>query len=234
MLQYLVYGKVTIWLQKLWVFEMPFVDMDLEARIKSFEGAATDEMVASRTYTGKDYERRHLLAVAILSDMEKEGRTLAVVSRPYAYHHDLLQKRIEIPSGFITDFASIPSALWVFVQPFGRHAAAAVVHDYLYALKQEGTRKQADFIFRAAMAENGVSFLRRNLMYFAVRLFGGKPFNNNQDWRFVDTEFGDPVEPPLDKIKNIHWRPWKLYRKGRKIRDARQRAQFWAEYGNTA
>jgi len=209
---------------------MPFIDIKLENQLKSFEGGATTEVVEAKTHTGRDYERRHLLAVAILSDMEKEGRTLAVVTRTYAYQHELLRERIEIPSGFITDFASIPSFLWIFVQPFGRHASAAVVHDYLYALKQVGTRKHADFIFRAAMAENGVSFMRRNLMYFAVRLFGGKPFNHNKDWQFVDPEFGDPVEPPLEKIKQIMWRPWKVYRKGRKIQDRKLRSEYWAQY----
>jgi len=207
---------------------MAFVDMGREALIKSLESATSVEAMEVETDIGKDTSRRRLLAVAILSDMQKEGRTLAVVMRPYAYKHDLLQERIEIPSGFITDFASIPSALWSFVQPFGRHAPAAVVHDYLYALQQDGTRKQADFIFRAAMADSGVSFLRRNLMYFAVRLFGKKPFNHNQDWRFVETDFGEPIDPPLEKIKPIKWRPWKAYRKGKRIRDLKQRAAFFS------
>lgn len=211
---------------------MPFVDMNREAHIKSFESVTTEEMIEAETHIGKGRARSRLLAVAILSDMEKEGRTLAVVTRPYAYQHDLLKERIEIPSGFITDFASIPSALWGFVQPFGRHAPAAVVHDYLYALQQDGTRKYADFIFRAAMADSGVSFLRRNLMYFAVRLFGKKPFSCNQDWRFVDTEFGEPIEPPLDKIMQIKWRKWRTYRKGKRISDPEKRAEYFETASN--
>lgn len=206
---------------------MAFVDMGRESQIISLESMVADGELEAETHIGKDHARRRLLAVAILSDMQKEGRTLAVVTRPYGYQHDLLQERIVIPGGFITDFASIPSVLWGFVQPFGRHAPAAVVHDYLYALQQQGTRKQADFIFRAAMADSGVSFIRRNLMYFAVRLFGRKPFNHNQDWRFVETEYGEPIDPPLEQIRPIKWRPWKLYRKGKRMRDPLKRAAFF-------
>ena len=81
--------------------------------------------------------------------------------------------RIEVEAGFETDGASIPRGLWSFIgHPLnGKHARAATIHDYMYenAIR---TKKEADLIFREAMKTDGVSKLRRNLMYYAVHLFG--------------------------------------------------------------
>ena len=79
------------------------------------------------------------------------------------------------------------------------------------------------------MAESGVPFVRRNLMYWAVRLFGGKPFKQNVDWRFVDIEYGDPISAPKDKLVDIDWRPWKIFRKARRIKDPNIREEFFKE-----
>jgi len=106
---------------------------------------------------------------------------------------------IRVPAGFITDFASIPRALWSFMIPTGKYGKAAVVHDYLYVVggrvpcpramgpKDNGfqlscalngygcqifTKEQADRIFRDAMEVLGVGNPERWLMWQAVRKFG--------------------------------------------------------------
>lgn len=79
--------------------------------------------------------------------------------------------RIIVPSGFITDFASVPKIFWNIVPPVGKYAPAAVVHDWLYSTKKL-SRKEADKIFLRAMKELGVSLWKRYIMYFAVRAFG--------------------------------------------------------------
>ena len=188
---------------------MPFVDVkaEQESLMERRTSRAPDAIV------GKDRARKRLLAVSILSDMEKSGRTLAVVTRPYAYSHPLLAEPLEIPIGFVTDFASIPPGFWWVVQPFGRHAPAAVIHDYLYALREPGTRKMADYLFCEAMRESGVPYWRRNLMYWTVRLGGFRAFKNNKDFVFVDPEYGLPTNPPDDIVKTASWRTWKEYRK---------------------
>ena len=79
--------------------------------------------------------------------------------------------QINVPSGFLTDLATIPRLLWPLFPPHHpRLAAAAVLHDYLYT--QKGfTRVVADAIFYEAMRVLNVPRPRAILMYLAVRLF---------------------------------------------------------------
>lgn len=42
---------------------------------------------------------------------------------------------ILIPTGYVTDFASVPVLLWSFFPPIGKYNRAALVHDYLYDLQ---------------------------------------------------------------------------------------------------
>ncbi len=187
---------------------MPFVDMAPRASDLESAGLEGLEAVRRATHVGKDQVRRHMVAVAILSDMEKKGRTLAVVTRPYAYVHPIhgVEVTVEVPLGFVTDFASIPSFFHFIVQPFGRHAPAAVLHDYLYALGQKKARRLADRLFLNAMKDAGVPGFRRSLMYRMVRLFGGGGYGLNDDWKFVDIDTGDPVEAPYGNA-DITWAP---------------------------
>ena len=85
---------------------------------------------------------------------------------------------ITVPSGFVTDFASTPRALWSVLPPTGRYQLAAVVHDFLY-WDQACTREQADAIFRVAMAESNVKARERDLMWRAVRTFGQSAWDQN-------------------------------------------------------
>ncbi len=64
-----------------------------------------------------------------------------------------------------TDLASVPWFLWWFVASYGRHTAAALVHDELV---DTINRTHADWVFRAALKESGVRFIRRWLMWSAV------------------------------------------------------------------
>jgi hypothetical protein len=187
---------------------MPFVDMAPRASDLESAGLEGLEAVRRATHVGKDQVRRHMVAVAILSDMEKKGRTLAVVTRPYAYVHPIhgVEVTVEVPLGFVTDFASIPSFFHFIVQPFGRHAPAAVLHDYLYAIGQKKARRLADRLFLNAMKDAGVPGFRRSLMYRMVRLFGGGGYGLNDDWKFVDIDTGDPVEAPYGNA-DITWAP---------------------------
>jgi len=105
---------------------------------------------------------------------------------------------VEVPVGYVTDFASIPRFLWSLLPPIGKYGKAAVVHDFLcthqnlwisqdalirhavalgldYENLEGGiyyvTRKQADQIFLEAMAVLGVPKWKRLTMYGAVRLY---------------------------------------------------------------
>lgn len=76
-----------------------------------------------------------------------------------------------VPKGTITDFASIPRIFWNLIPPTGTYAAAAVLHDYLYATGIV-SRKDADGIFRRAMKSSGTKTYLRLLMWFGCRAGG--------------------------------------------------------------
>lgn len=84
-----------------------------------------------------------------------------------------------VPAGFQTDFASIPRIFWNILPPIGPYAQAAIVHDYLYRTGLV-TRKEADLTFLQIMKTDGVSFFVRHLMYYAVRIFGGRHYHECQ------------------------------------------------------
>ncbi len=198
---------------------MPFVDT-LQAD-RGLEAFGSDGLEAARkaSHVGRGEARRQLIAVAILSDMAREGRTLAVVVRPYAYTHPVsgTEVSIDIPPGFVTDFASIPPFFHFLIQPFGRHAPAAVVHDYLYAIGARKARRLADRLFLHAMQEAGVGLVARSLMYRAVRTFGWGGYGRPDDWAFVDPETGDETGEPFAR-DTVNWVPAKADR--RKARGA--------------
>lgn len=96
-----------------------------------------------------------------------------IVDRTIMYASKLANEVIEIRAGFKTDLASIPRAFLAVIKPNGRERLAAIVHDYLYETQPAWcTRKLADQIFLEAMTALGESWLRRSLMYSAVRIGG--------------------------------------------------------------
>lgn len=82
---------------------------------------------------------------------------------------------IVVPAGFITDLASIPSIFWSMFPPHDEYAKAAILHDYLYETGMV-TREEADYIFYEAMGVLDVSKWKRQIIYRAVRLFGGSSY----------------------------------------------------------
>jgi len=79
----------------------------------------------------------------------------------------------EVPVHERTDFASVPRVFVWFIPRYGRYTKAAILHDYLCGTAVPAgrvSRIDADGIFRQAMRELGVPFLRRWIMWAAVRL----------------------------------------------------------------
>jgi hypothetical protein len=76
---------------------------------------------------------------------------------------------LTIPEGFKTDLATVPRLFWGVVSPSGRHDLAVIVHDYL--LEQGWERKEADRELLYFLKLSQVGWLKRNLMYFAVRVY---------------------------------------------------------------
>jgi hypothetical protein len=92
-----------------------------------------------------------------------------------------------VPDHEPTDFASVPRVFVWFLPRYGRYTKAAILHDYLCRVAvPDGriSRLEADGIFRQAMRELGVPFLRRWIMWGAVR-WGAltKPVGRKNWWK---------------------------------------------------
>jgi hypothetical protein len=85
---------------------------------------------------------------------------------------------IAVPERFETDFASIPFPLDALLPKWSNYGPAAVVHDWLY-WDQPLSRGQADGVFNEAMVTLKVSWLKRNVLWLGVRLFGWWPWAEN-------------------------------------------------------
>lgn len=78
---------------------------------------------------------------------------------------------IDVPVGFITDFASVPRPLWWLFPRWGRYGNAAVIHDFCY-WEQSRSRKRADEIFLEAMGVLKVRICTRYILFWSVYVFG--------------------------------------------------------------
>jgi hypothetical protein len=74
-----------------------------------------------------------------------------------------------VPAGFRTDFASVPRAYQWLIARSGQYTKAAVFHDWLVRCRPEIPRSDTDALFRRALFELGVPFVRRWLIWGAVR-----------------------------------------------------------------
>ncbi|NNU14712.1 DUF1353 domain-containing protein [Parvularcula sp. ZS-1/3] len=153
------------------------------------------------------------LATGIISGSRKlqEGRRVAVLAKDLGYISYEFENNVPskatiyvVPRYYITDFASIPWPASYLISPFGDHAEAAVIHDWLYAVgsgvdpsdsdykgKVRRARLDADLTFYRAMRESGVPLWRRRIMFGAVRLGGGASFGADQEWYGADCDMVD-------------------------------------------
>lgn len=112
------------------------------------------------------------------------------IDREVTFHvgGELSPDVITVPDGFITDFASVPWPASMLIPLSGRHNMAAVVHDFLYSLLGEvkipnnyrkRTRAECDAVFLEALEACGCNWIKRHIMYRAVRIGGGLPWNDH-------------------------------------------------------
>jgi hypothetical protein len=81
---------------------------------------------------------------------------------------------IKVPTGFVTDLASIPRVLWPVLPPFGKYSWAAIIHDWLYSEHRLGkahySRAYADAILLEAMRDCNVSRPVQWVVWMGVRI----------------------------------------------------------------
>lgn len=120
--------------------------------------------------------------------------TLFTVLTPYTWRIGSTDKSITVPSGFVTDFASIPEQLQGYLRSQAQYSRAALIHDYLY-WSQSCTKTQSDNLLMIAMKETGVPVTQRIPIYSGVRIGGFAAWGQNtaqraQGWvRVVPDEY---------------------------------------------
>ena len=116
-------------------------------------------------------------------------------------------KPVEVPVGFVTDLASVPSILWIKYPAQGRYAIAAVIHDCLY-WTQTRPRAEADDIFYIAMEDSDVSATTRNAFWAAVRSPAGQSaWDANSRLKAAGEKRFLKVPPPDIMVR---WADWKV------------------------
>ena len=86
--------------------------------------------------------------------------------------------KVTIKKGLITDGASIPKAFWSIIGcPLsGKYVGSALIHDGLYG-SHLLSKEESDRLFLDMMKHNGVGAIKRNLMYWAVKVGGRSAYN---------------------------------------------------------
>jgi len=115
-------------------------------------------------------------------DVRELDETVWSVLREFEYQAN--RERFQVPIGQRTDFASVPRSLVWFIPRYGRYTKAAILHDYLCNLAEQGKfeRREADGVFRQAMRSLGVAFIRRWIMWAAVRFGALRTAAGRKDW----------------------------------------------------
>jgi len=175
---------------------MPFSAIPMSSPAPKAAPTPTDLQAVVRV------DRPLVCAINHDKDRERDGRTTVVVMQPFAYEHGPTGRTIWVPASYVTDFASIPQVGRWLISPFGRHAIAAVIHDWLYSVGEPGKRGEADDIFREALDELGVDMVRRNVMHGAVTAFGAGGYDRAEaTWptQFMDWRTGNYLAPPAPR-----------------------------------
>lgn len=96
------------------------------------------------------------------------GRDQWQLTDPFKFKVDAVE--YEIPSGFWTDFASVPQALWSVISPYDL-GVGPIPHDAGYRLFK-GDKAYWDDVFLSCMRRDRVSLWKRLAAYQAVSWFG--------------------------------------------------------------
>ncbi len=112
---------------------------------------------------------------------------------------------VKVPTGFVTDFASIPQIFWSILRPDGDYTYPAILHDYLY-WRQNLSRDDADEIFKFAMEDFDIDKSKIILIYEAVRKFGQSAWDSNARAK-AHGEKRVLIKYPTDP--RVRWIDWK-------------------------
>jgi hypothetical protein len=166
-------------------------------------GCSTSSAATSVKGTGVDY----IMRPPTLKPFTDNHDWMLVKDLTYTIGNTNLS--ITVPEGFVTDFASIPQALWSLgLTPHGKYSKAAVIHDYLY-WSQTCTKKQADNILLIAMKESSVGTIDEVTIYEGVNAGGVSSWAGN----WAERQSNLPRVVPINYWDFPGDVTWKEYRK---------------------
>jgi Protein of unknown function (DUF1353) len=108
--------------------------------------------------------------IPVIAQLDKKHFEICV---PFKYRQREETPWVTVPRAECfrrTDLASVPGFLLWLVPRYGVHTLAALLHDQLVKDPQSGARKEADTIFRNALGELEVPWIRRWMMWAGVSL----------------------------------------------------------------
>ena len=96
-----------------------------------------------------------------------------ITTEPFTYYTYNKEETYEVPAGFKTNFASVPSVIQSLFDRKDIFNSASVLHDYLYA-HAIVPREKADALLREGMLVLGCKKSTAFWFHLAVRMFGSK------------------------------------------------------------
>lgn len=185
---------------------VPCLSVQEKSRRRTDKSEASKQELSPEQWMDEwmNYRRQVLGNLTLSRFVEPVYYLIAPISwRPNKGQESL--KPVDVPVGFVTDFASIPRPFWTLLPPEGEYAYAAILHDFIY-WTQDRSRKEADTVFRLAMEDFGINTATISTIYRAVRLGGEASWRNNatlkrKGERRVLKRF--PQDP------TIRWSEWK-------------------------
>jgi hypothetical protein len=119
------------------------------------------------------------LSVLVLEDLDDLKWRL---HEPLVYESDILKCTIIVPTGFITDLASVPRVPIVYELWGSRSHYEAVIHDYLYCKDSIPVVSfdDANSVFKEAMIVRGKSAEIYEPMYAGVCWFGKSHYHKKE------------------------------------------------------
>jgi Protein of unknown function (DUF1353) len=112
---------------------------------------------------------------------------------------------VQVPIGFVTDFASIPRAFYSLLKPDGDYSYAAVMHDYLY-WSQTTSKEEADTVFKLVMEEFAIDKITTATLYNAVKSFGRKAWDGNAK---LKSQGEQRILAKFPEDPRLTWQEWK-------------------------
>lgn len=92
----------------------------------------------------------------------------------------IVTPEVTVPVGFVSDGASVPSAVDGIVHRYDRFLPAYIVHDFCYSTASPVRRDVADSILHVNLLRLGMDEIKAQMITLAVKQFGEDHFQGSK------------------------------------------------------